>query len=236
MTRRILVLDIETKPTLAYIWRAWDENTTPDKVVENGGLLCFAAKWVGNPTKIFYSEWDDGHEAMVLAARELLDEADAVVTYNGDKFDLPILRGEFLLAGLNDAAPVTSIDVIKTVKKLGFLMNRLAYIGPLLNAGRKLKHEGFELWSKVLKGDETAQRKMKRYNIQDVVVLELLYKKIIPFIKSHPHLGDKKHACGACGSNHVQSRGFRRTKYFKIQRIQCQDCGSWSEGTRAKIR
>ena len=233
--RKILILDIETRPTIAYVWRAWDENTSPDKVIKHGGLLCWAAKWAGQRDKIFMSEWEHGHEAMVEGIHALLEEADAVVTFNGDKFDLPILQGEFLLAGLKPPAPTTSIDVIKTIKKLGLFMNRLAYVGPLLGLGGKLTHEGFKLWSAVNDGDPKAQDKMKRYNIRDIVLLESLYKKVKPYIKNHPHLGSTKHECGACGSNHVQSRGFRRTKYFKIQRIQCQNCGSWSDGTRTKI-
>ena len=232
---KILILDIETKPTVAYVWRAWDENISPEQVIDRGGLLCFAAKWLGAKETIFLSEWQDGHMAMIEAIHGLLSEAEAVVTYNGDKFDLAKLQGEFLLAGLPPPAPVTSIDVLKTIKKLGLFMNRLAYVGPLLGVGRKLTHEGFALWAKVNQGDEKAQKTMRKYNIKDVKVLEALYLKVRPYIKNHPHLGEGKHECGACGSNKTQRRGFRRTKFFKIQRIQCQDCGSWSEGTRTKI-
>lgn len=114
-------------------------------------------------------------------------------------------------------------------------MNRLAFVAPLLRVGGKMKHEGFSLWSKVLDGNEKAREKMKKYNIQDVKLLESLYNKIKPFIKNHPHLGTEKHECGACGSKKTQSRGYRRTKHFKIQRIQCTDCGSWSEGARTKV-
>lgn len=232
---RILILDIETKPAIAYVWRAYDENVSPEQVIDGGGLLSFAAKWLGDKEVHFFSEWTHSRTEMIQAAHDLLTEADAVVTYNGDKFDLPKLHGEFLLNGFKAPPPVTSIDVLKTVKKLGFLMNRLAYIGPLTKAGGKVKHEGFELWSKVLNGDDKAREKMKKYNIQDVVLLESLYKKIKPFMKNHPHLGEGKQECGACGSKKTQSRGYRRTKYFLIQRIQCQDCGSWSEGTRKKV-
>ena len=232
---KILVLDIETKPAVAYVWRTFKENIGYEQVLEPGGMICFAAKWVGDPEVHFYSDWTHSRSEMVLAAHKLLDEADAVVTYNGDKFDLPKLQGEFILDGLTPPAAAASIDVVKHVRKLGFLMNRLAFIGPLLRVGQKVKHEGFELWAKVLDGDEKARDKMRKYNIQDVVLLEKLYKKILPFIKNHPHLGKEKHECGACGSNHVQSRGFRRTKYFKIQRLQCQTCGSWQDGKKEKI-
>lgn len=235
MASKILVLDIETRPATAYVWRTFKENIGYEQVLEPGGMICFAAKWVGDPDIVFYSEWGNGRAEMIRAAHALLSEADAVITYNGDKFDLPKLQGEFILDGLPPNPPITSIDVLKTVRKLGFLINRLAFIGPLLRVGQKVKHEGFELWAKVLAGDDKARLRMEKYNIQDVVLLEKLYQKVKPYIKNHPHLGDEARECGACGSNHVQSRGFRRTKHFKIQRLQCQKCGSWQEGKREKV-
>lgn len=233
---KILLLDIETKPALAFVWRTWKETISPDQVVSPGGILCVGAKWLGSKQKMFVSEWFDGHQTMIEAVHSWLSEADAVVTYNGDNFDLAKLNGEFLLCGLVPPPPPTSIDVIKTVRKLGFLMNRLAFVGPYLNLGDKLKHEGFSLWVKVIAGDVKAQNRMEKYCLQDVKLLERLYNRIRPFIKNHPHTGTDKHECGACGSSKVQRRGHRRTKYFLIQRIQCQDCGAWSEGSRQKIK
>ena len=233
---KILLLDIEWKPATAYVWRMWDENISPDQLIDHGGMLCFCAKWSGSKDFLFFSEWEDGREGMAQAALDLLNEADAVVTYNGDRYDLPKILGEILLAGLTPPPPVTSIDVLKTVKKMGFVMNRLAYIGPLLSVGGKVKHEGFNLWKDVMNGKETAKAKMRRYCIQDVRLLEKLYQRVRPFIKNHPHMGATKKECGACGSNHVQSRGYRRTKHYRIQRVQCQSCGSWSEGARTKVK
>jgi len=232
---KILCLDIEWSPAKAYVWKMWDENITPDKLIDPGGLLCFCAHWVGSKEFIFMSEWEHGKHEMAVALRELLDEADAVVGYNSNKYDLPKIKGHLLLEGLKPFAPPTSIDLIKTVKGLGFVMNRLAYIAPLLNIGNKMKHEGFTLWRSVLDGDVAAQARMRKYCIQDVKVTLALYNKIKPYILNHPHLGDNKSDCGVCGSNHLQSRGYRRTKYFKTQRFQCQDCGGWQTGARTKI-
>lgn len=235
MGSKVLCIDIEWSPATAYVWRMFDENISPAQLIDPGGLLCFCAHWIGTKKFMFYSEWQDSKQGMAVALRELLDEADAVVTYNGDRYDLPKIRGHLMLEGLKPFAPPTSIDLIKTVKKFGFVMNRLAYIAPLLGVGTKMKNEGFNLWRSVAEGDPKAQARMQKYCIQDVKVTANLYKKILPFIPNHPHLGDEKGACGACGSNHVQSRGWRRTKFFKIQRIQCQDCGAWQEGARQKI-
>jgi hypothetical protein len=232
---KILVLDIETKPAVAYTFQAYDTSISPDQVIENGGMICFAAKWVGSKHVMFASEWGDGKLEMLTFLRNLLDEADAVVTYHGDGFDLPIVRGEILMSGLLPFAPVTSIDLLKTVKKFKFFMNKLAFVGPLLGVGAKMKHEGFGLWRAVMEGDTKAQKRMMKYNVQDVIVTENLYKRIRPFIENHPHLGDDRHACGNCGSNNQQMRGWRRTKFFKTRRLQCQDCGAWSSGTRVKV-
>lgn len=232
---KILTIDIETKPAIVYAFDAYDVNIGPDHVIEPGGMICFAAQWVGSKEIEFYSEWDNGHQGMLEAAHKLLSEADAVVTYNGVKFDIPKLRGEFILAGLKDIPPPTQIDVYKTVKRFGFMINKLAFIGPLFNLGSKVKHEGFSLWKDVMNGDYKAQARMKKYCIGDVRLTTKLYQRIKGFITDHPHLGDEKHACGTCGSDHVQQRGWRRTKFFKVQRLQCQGCGSWSTGLRVKI-
>lgn len=230
------MLDIETKPAIAYVWRMFDENIGVDQIIQPGGIICFGAKWLHEKGDIFFSEWEHGYEAMIKAMHDLLSEADAVVTYNGDKFDLPKLNGAFLLQGLTPPPPPTSIDLYKTVRKLGYDMNRLAFIGPLLFVGKKMQHEGFPLWAKVLAGDAVAQRKMQRYCSQDVRVTARLYKRVLPFIHNHPHMGEgKSGACGACGSHNLHSRGYRRTKFFRIQRLQCQDCGSWSDGKRQRI-
>lgn len=231
---KILSLDIETKPAVVYTFHAYDVNISPDQVIDPGGVLCFAAKWVGQKGIFFASEWTDSREDMLGLLFDLLSEADAVITYNGNRFDLPKIQGEFVLLGMKPPAPVTSIDVLKAVKKLGFMINKLAFIGPLLNLGSKLKHEGFSLWRSVLEGDPKAQKRMERYNIQDVHLLEKLYSRIKPYIVDHPHLGNEKGLCGSCGSDHVHQRGWRRTKYFKTQRLQCQSCGSWSTGKRVK--
>jgi hypothetical protein len=232
---KLLMLDIEWKPATAYVWRMWDENVSPEQLIDDGGLLCFCAHWDGEKEYQFFSEWEHGQDGMAKAALELLTEANAIVTYNGDKYDLPKLRGCIILAGLNPPPPATSIDLIKAVKKFGFVMNRLAFIGPLFGIGGKTKHEGFMLWRSVLEGNEKARQRMQKYCIQDVKLLVKLYDRIKPFIDNHPHLCDNRGECGVCGSKSVQLRGHRRTKFFKVQRLQCNDCGSWSTGARTKV-
>lgn len=234
--QQVLLLDIEWRPTKAYVWRAWDENVSPDQVIENGGLLCVGVKWLGEKNVKVFSDWEHGHQPMLDAIHEKMSYADSIVTFNGDKYDLPKLMGEFVLNGMSPPPPCTSIDVYKTTKKLGYFIGKLGFIGPLLGLGAKVEHEGFNLWKKVDQGDGSAQKRMEKYCAQDVNLLEKLYLRIRPFIRNHPHMGKVgANECGACGSTKTQSRGTRRTRAFKIQRLQCQDCGSWQDGTRKKV-
>lgn len=231
---KILSIDMETKPALAYVWGLFDQNISLNQLVSPSAPICFAAKFLNDNKMHFHSDWTDGHEEMIKKAHELISEADAVVTYNGDSFDLKKFRGEFALARMAPPPPVTSIDLLKSVKKLGFQSNKLAYIGPFLNIGAKVKNEGFELWTKVMEGDEAAQKRMQKYCEGDVRLTERLYSFVKPYISNHPFLGDGG-GCPACGSSSLQSRGYRRTKSFMIQRLHCTSCGSWSDGARKKV-
>lgn len=233
---RVLCLDIETRPAKVYAWRAYDESFSPEQVIDGGGIICVGAKWLGEKGIIFLADWIQGHDEMLKQLHALLEEADAVVHFNGVKFDMPKIEGEFALANLPPPPTPTNIDVLKTIKKFGFFMNRLAFIGPLFKVGSKIKHEGFPLWTAVMAGDPKAQRRMERYCLQDVRLLERLYVRIRPYIRNHPHMGNTKSgACGGCGSHKMHSRGYRRTRAFRIQRLQCQDCGAWQDGKREKM-
>lgn len=232
---KILLYDIEWEPATAYVWKMYDNNISPDQLIDPGGLLCFSAQWFGEKEVLFYSKWEHGRSGMVRALHSLMSEADAVITYNGDAYDNKKTMGEFLLEKLPPPPPITSIDLIKTVKKFGFISNKLAVVGPYLGIGEKIKNGGFRLWVDVKNGDEKAQKTMKKYCIQDTKLLSTLYKAVRPYIKNHPHLGKTSGlSCGACGSRKLHSRGYYRTKMFKTQRVQCLSCGSWSTGKRTR--
>lgn len=231
---KILVLDIETAPIKAYVWKLWDQNVGLNQIIDNGGIICVGAKWLGSRETFLFSDWEHGHKGMLQGVYDMMEEADAVLTYNGDRFDLPKLRGEFLVAGFTSLPPATSIDLYKAVRKLGLISGKLAFVGPLLGMGSKISTGGFELWAQVNDGNATAQKKMAKYCIQDVKLLEKVYDRIKGYITTHPFLGDRG-TCGACDGKTLHKRGHRRTKAFKIERLQCTTCGSWQDGKREKL-
>lgn len=231
---RILFLDIETKPALIYSFGIRDQYIGHKQIKENGGVICVGLAWKGEKP-IVLSAWEHGYSEMIRETHRMISEADAIATYNGASFDMPKLMGCFLLEGLPPPPPPTQIDLYKAVRKMGFISNKLDYIAPLLGLGGKVKHEGLDLWIKVMAGDTKAQARMARYCAGDVKLTEAVYRKVNPFIHNHPILTDgSKHECGTCGSSRLQSRGVRRTRAMFIQRLQCQRCGGWFDGKRTR--
>lgn len=236
MDLKILVIDIETAPNLAHVWGIWQQNVGLNQLLESGQVLCFAAKWVGQKKVLFYSDYHNGHDEMIRAAHELLTEADIVVTYNGDRFDLPWLNREFLELGLEPPAPYASVDLLKAVKrKFRFPSNKLDYVVQKLQLGAKVKHVGHTLWIDCLNGSAKAWSQMRKYNRGDITVTEALYNKLQPWIPSHPHVGlyqGNMDCCPACGSNILHRRGRAYTSMGVYQRFLCVDCGKWSRGNK----
>jgi len=228
----ILTLDIETTPNLAHVWGIWQQNVGINQILESTDLLCFAAKWHDDKMVQFFGSWD-GRENMVHAAHDLLADADAVVHYNGNAFDIPTLNREFLLRGLTPPAPQKQIDLLATCKrKFRFQSNKLDFVARELGIGNKADNGGHETWIKVMAGDEKAQRRMRKYNEQDVRLTEALYDRLLPWIEGHPNVGLHDGSigvstCPSCGSYHLNRRGFAYTAVSKFQQYQCQDCGRW---------
>lgn len=237
---KVLILDIEVSPTLATIWGLFNQNIGINQLLGNSQVLCWAAMWAGDDEVFFASDKQDGHKRMIKKMHKLLSEADAVVTYNGDNFDLKILNKEFLTAGLSPPSPYKSIDLIKTVRrKFRFTSNKLDYVAQQLGLGKKQKHAGHELWLNVMNKAsseyEESWKTMEAYNIQDVLLTERLYETLKGWIPNHPSYSafNDEHCCPNCSSDNLQRRGFQFTKTLRYQRYQCNECGHWSRGKTA---
>lgn len=236
---RILLIDIETAPISAFTWGLFKQNINIDWVTDSGRVLCWAAKWLGDDGIMYSSEHDkirSAHKKMIVRAHALLTQADAIVHYNGNSFDIPTLNKEFIQYGMRPPAPAQQIDLLRTVRrKFRFPSNKLDFVTRVLGLGRKLKHRGPDLWLDCMAGDKDAWVEMEAYNRQDVVVLEQLYDRLLPWIDDHPHVGVQDGApesCPNCGGIHLQARGWARTKLSKYRRYQCTDCGTWTRGSR----
>lgn len=235
---RILVIDIETGPNLAWVWGLWDQNVSLNQLEEASHVMCFAAKWVGERKVSFWSEHHDGRDDMIAAAWRLLDEADAVVGYNSRGFDVKHLHREFVLADMPPPSPHKDIDLLTVAKsRFKFVSNKLDHVAGELGVGSKLKHQGFDLWRRCIDGDENAWRTMKRYNVQDVRLTERVYYRLLPWIKNHPHpglYGGDSDGCPNCGGVLERTAGKTTNTASRVyDLLRCVACGANARPAKA---
>jgi len=247
---KILLYDIETSPNLGYIWGKYEQDVI--EYEREGHMLSFAYKWLGEKTVKAYSLPDfplykkepENDKALVKKLWELFNEADVVIAHNGDQFDMRKANAFFIANGLTPPSPYKTVDTKKVAKRyFMFNSNKLDDLGNYLGLGRKAQTGGFSLWKGCMEGNMEAWKKMVKYNKQDIVLLEEIYLKLLPWISNHPNVNifdEKTAACPNCGGQHIQKRGKGANALTTYQRYQCMDCGKWSkskaERTEISIR
>ncbi len=231
---KILFLDLETSPNLAYVWGLWQQNVAITQMVESTEVICFGARWAGTKKVIFKSVHHDGKKGMLDALHELMEEADVLVGWNSQAFDSKHIKREFVENGYLPPSPYKELDLMRVVKsQFKFPSNKLDYVSQKLGVGAKVKHSGFELWTRCMADDKKAWKEMKEYQIQDVNLLIDLYEILLPWINNHPNVSlhdNDGNGCTNCGSHNLQSRGRARTMVSEYIRYQCKDCGKWLRG------
>jgi hypothetical protein len=242
----ILILDIENSPNVSYTWDQWNvKYISADAMIKPKEVMCFAAKWHGSdqPAEfwsayppVYEPAWRYHKEEMYEHAWELLNEADAVVHYNGRTHDIPHLNTGFLQRDWNPPSPFKHIDLLDTVKKhFNFPYNTLDYVSRELGLGHKVEHEGMGLWVKCMKGDPVAWARMEEYNRGDVLLTEALYDRLRPWIAGHPSEGattGQDGVCASCGAAELVREGYSYTKTGKYQRYSCRNCRAWLTDTK----
>lgn len=233
---KILLFDIETTPLIGYTWGTWETNVV--EVKEDWHMLSYAYKWLGE-TKVTvkalpmykgYSKNKDNDLELCKDLWKLLDEADIVIGHNVDSFDIKKSNARFIIHGMKPTSPYKTVDTLKVARKyFKFTSNKLGELGKYLGLGNKLETGGFATWLGCMQGDMKMWLKMIRYNRQDVVLLEKVYLRLRDYMTNHPRSTDSptSEVCANCGGTRLHKRGTMRNKVSTLQRLQCQDCGSW---------
>jgi len=189
---KILVFDIETSPIEALVWNVWDENIQPDRLLKDWNVICWSAKWLDGSR--MFSDRLTSKEAIagddkriVKSLRDMLDEADIVVAHNGDKFDIRKIQTRFLFHNMPFPSAYESFDTLKVCRReFGITYNKLDYVCSFLGLKGKMSTGGQELWNSCRLGNVQSLLKMSRYCDNDVRILESLFKRLIPYIRTNP--------------------------------------------------
>ena len=228
---KIKYLDLETAPNLCFTWGLFNQNVGLEQIVRPGYTLCWAASDGGRSKVEFMSVYHDGIEAMMGRMHQILDDTDAVVHYNGRKFDVPILNKDFVKLDMAPPDGYQQIDLLQTARRrFRFASNKLDFVSTFLGLESKHEHKGMSLWNGCMENDKKSWDIMKKYNIQDVKMLPKLYNKLLPWILDHPNHGlyvdHEEPVCTNCGSENLVSKGFEHLSTQSYRRLRCNDCGT----------
>lgn len=242
---RILLLDLESAPSQAYIWRRWKENIPQARVISEGYLLTYSAKWLGSDTMIAnrITNPEDDYN-LVKELWDLYNQADIVIAHNLNKFDQPLLFARMIQHGFEPPSPTKSVDTLVIAKKnFKFPSNALDSLAVYLDIPeRKIQHSGFDLWTRCMNMEDAAFEEMLEYNMQDVVVLEQVYLKLRAWDKLAPNLAlyyndvSDYPRCVCCGSIKLTKTKHKAyTALSKFDTYQCDECGKYNR-TRSNLR
>jgi hypothetical protein len=184
---RVLLVDIETKPKKFWAWGVWQQDLSHNMMIEEGAILSWSAKWLGeSANKIMYKD-QRGNEKnllndkkLMLPLSKLLDQADLVIWQHGDSFDYGEINNRFAEHDIEIPGEYKTIDTKKIAKRhIRLPWYSLSYMTERFNKKyKKQSHEefpGFSLWDACMKGNRKAWNCMKKYNQFDVLSMEELF-------------------------------------------------------------
>lgn len=241
-TPKILLFDIETAPIKAYVWKLWKENVHLEQIINDWFCIAWSAKWLyggytmGDVLKPEEIKREDDSRIMT-SLWKLINEADIVITHNGNKFDIPRINSRFIINGLEPTKPYFSIDTCQIARKqFGFSSNKLDALATYFGIEHKLNTD-FNLWKRCLEGDREALKYMLKYNMKDVDILEEVYLKLRPWIKNHPNMGNlsgQALVCSNCASDDLEllEGQYYFTAVGKYSLYKCRKCGAISRGRK----
>lgn len=240
---KILIVDIETAPILGYTWGLFEQNIGLNQIHKDWHMLSYAAKWL-DQKEIFYKDQRGKKDIendfeLLKEVWKLLDDADIVVGQNSKAFDIKKLNTRFVMNGMQPPSSFKQIDTLTLAKKyFEFTSNKLEYLtDKLCTKYKKLSHSkfsGFELWKECLAGNKEAWDEMAKYNKQDVLATEELYKVLRAWDTSIDLnvYSDSTDVVCVCGNKKFKKRGFHYSGVGKYQRFKCTSCG---KETRSKV-
>lgn len=230
----IILFDVETAPMEVRTFSLFNKQPIHHtNIITDWFMISAAWKRLGEDKVYSASIKEAGNDyEVVKKLREVLNDADIVIGHNSDKFDIKKLNARIIYHSLPPLSPCTSVDTLKEVRKIAaFSSNRLDYLGKHLVGHGKIETSS-GLWERAMNGNRKAIKEMVEYNKIDVVRLEELYVKLLPYIKTHPHLGvlggEERHSCPKCSSLKIVRHKVRVTAGgTQRQQLQCEKCGSY---------
>lgn len=236
---KILFIDLEMCPMEGFFWQPYgDRYIAPARIKHHTSLLAWAAKWRGKK-KIYYEDQSKAKNVrndkkIATSLHKMILQADIVVAHCLKRFDSPKSEYRFIVHGLMPTQ-YEQHDTYLMAKKFGFDYRSLDHLAFILKCkSRKYAHAKFpgdSLFDQCTLGNKEAWKEMKKYNPQDIVVLEEVYEKLLRYQTQINFSSYEGINTCTCGCKVFRKDGFRFTKVGKYQKYRCNDCGKPQKST-----
>jgi DNA polymerase elongation subunit (family B) len=227
----VLVFDIETVPALAATYHTGKQTLCEDQLISDPYIASIQYKWYGDSNvKVLLADLNKSDDKAILKTFvEIVDKADWVVYHNGDSFDWRWVQQRLAYHKLPALAPKESTDTMRACKKHFKLMKyTLSYCCKYFKVSHKKESGGFKTWVGLLLKDKKVLKDFKAYGKQDVISLEQLFIRILPYITKKPKvkqtLSDFRCECGS--KSYVKNGTRLTTAGVRQQQIRCKGCAS----------
>jgi transposase-like protein len=235
---KILTIDIETAPTIGYIWGRFKQFLSQEQILAESFILSYAYSWNGGEVVgeiLTPQEINEENDYRLLDRLfALLNEADIVVGQNSKRFDVKIINTRLLVYGFPPPTSFKQIDTLEIAKRMfRFPSNKLGSVAKYLGLEDKGETGGFQLWADVMKGDVFAAEAMLEYNKQDVKVTWDYYQRIRSWdnkaVNQQLYYADNSPRCLKCGSSHLSpTENVAYTPQGAYNEFRCNHCGGLS--------
>lgn len=237
---KILALDVEMSYNISYHYDQWGVNIPWSRIKQRQFMICAAWQWVGekkrhavsildDPKRFKSDHTDDYH--VVKTLWDLMNQADAVLAYNGIGFDFKEIltaAAKHDLGPLHNFVPLDPFRIAKA--KFRFKGgNSLANLCDFFGLPQKSKVEEKD-WIGATEGNVQSIKKIVKYNLDDLPPLLGIWEKIKPYVPSKLNMNlfvdpiTQPEVCAHCGGAELEQH---RVRHFKITgaryQYKCKD-------------
>lgn len=168
----------------------WDLETTGLNA-SYGRILCCAIKPMGQKAEVYRIDgyplyktepWNDSR--LITDIRDRLEQFNVGITYNGYRFDVPMLNSRLTKYKQRVISPTLKhLDLINVTRhRLLLGGNSLESLLAHLQAATRKTPLDPEMWARAAAGDKTALDYIVEHNIHDVDALEEGFNQLIPYL------------------------------------------------------
>ena len=195
----ILYFDLESSLMGTLTFGLWNQNISGNRITKHSHLL--SNSWAFNdelPQGVRLTPEDvaEGNDLLVVVDTiRAIEKADLIISFNGKKFDVPLLKTRALLHGLPPIKFPPHLDLMQEAKRnFRFPSNSMQNISLYLGEHGKLATSGRNLWERCYNhsnyddcNDALAQ--MLEYGLRDIDATRDLHKRMQGWFKSPVNIG-----------------------------------------------